>query len=1038
MSNIGLLEVQKKISEIESAIRERDVNRGISAYNTLRLYVSDPSIDFQAKKFAHEKGIELHAILIQMRQEILQNEAIQATNARTQEQQEQSAYADPMPLRSAKDTSKPSINFKTIIIIVLIFGLIGGGTYLFMTGSTAGGCSVDGPFACKETSLKVSADNMAQNFIILKMDQSKGVITQINITNTSQSLKNCNNIYIDKAYSLATNYQELKIMLDCKNITLSNVAADITLSYKLNGEEKTSTVKLSTLQSAINEEIKPKETPQANATNITTHNTSTNVTSNNNSNRNNTTNTTGGDNNDNINSYTGGGGGGGGSGGDSSISIDHVSPTVTLGSPSPTSTLNSDGSTFNITFTAQGYAHGIKVLNNILLTVYGSTTTCTANVYGLHTAICTYVYNCSKSLMGTNITYLASATDLDTGTESDDISNTYIIPDFILPAVSISTSNTSSLTSTPTTIIGSASDNYNLSYIQFRVNNGTWHNASGTSSWSINANVRNGTNYVEVRATDSFSNVNSTIKTFTATLRPEFMMPIYSDAGLDADWIDTSYNSIINLSDDSVSYNGSPSISFNGNTAGALSLTKANATINNIDGYNNLSFYINGTTNTSIIVRARGDADDSVFPDISLSNFNINMSNLTGDWEYVEINMTQLNPNKYPINRIEFKPTMLPDGANDTMLYIYALGLSGRISDVSAPQLMIEYPQNNSVVNMPLTIGNRNITIKGNVTDDTYIDEVLVNVNGTMYNMTITNYFTLTPNITHNWSGIITLNNDTNLINVTAYDTFGRGSGIYSWNVTLNWTPDITPPSITINSGVVNNRTNQTIVKINGTSMDDVNGTGLNLTVWRMNFGPWHNISSSTTWMQTVLLTNNTNFVEAMAIDNSGNNATKNVTIYYNYTNMGAIPLMIYNDNLTFNWSYDNASIGQNVSVNSTDQVYCGNTSFRTDSNASGTLNIMLGNTTDGGINSMNYTRVRFAIYSNQTINLYVQLGFLNNTNSLYYNSSNFTVPQATWYIINESVNTLMAGNTTFNSLGLTINETSNVTYYLDNVQIVP
>jgi hypothetical protein len=209
--------------------------------------------------------------------------------------------------------------------------------------------------------------------------------------------------------------------------------------------------------------------------------------------------------------------------------------------------------------------------------------------------------------------------------------------------------------------------------------------------------------------------------------------------------------------------------------------------------------------------------------------------------------------------------------------------------------------------------------------------------------------------------------------------------------------------------------------------------------MWRINFGPWHNISSNATWNQTILLINDTNFVEAESIDNSGNNATKNVTIYYNYTNMGAIPLMIYDDNnLTYNWSYDNASIGQNVIVNSTDQVYSGNTSFRTDSNTSGTLNLMIGNQTSGGMNATNYTTVRFAIYANQSINLYVQLGFLNNTNITYYGTSTLSIPAMTWYIANVSVSTLMAGNTTFNSLGLTINEINNVTYYLDNVQIVP
>jgi hypothetical protein len=1025
MSNNSLLEVQRKISEIENAIRERDVNKGITAYNTLRIYISDPSIDFQTKKLAHEKGIELHAILVQMRQEILQNEKIQATNSRTT--QEQPTYADPMPLKSAKDTSQPQINFKAIIIVIIILGLLVGGTYLFMTGSNSGGCSVDGPFACKETSLKVSTDNLAQNYIILKMDQSKGIISQINITNISQSLKNCNNIYIDKTYSLTTNYQELKIMLDCKNIALSDVIADITLSYKLNGKEETSVVKLSTLQSAINTEI--KETFKINTTdNISqpARNTtiSTNIT------RNITTNTTRTNSTISPGTNFGGGGGGGGGSSGSGYSVDEVPPIVSMSVSSYEPTLNFGGTTFNITFTANGHANGQKVLSSLILSINGSSISC-PNVSGIHQKTCTYIYNCSKSLMGKNITYYATATD-DNDYDAATTHYTYLVPDFIVPSVNILTSNSSNLTSTPIIINGNASDNYLLSYVEYRINNGTWHNTTGTGNWSINASIRNGTNYVEVRATDSFNKVNSTIKTFTATLRPEYTMTIYNDSGLNVSWINTSYNSIINLSDNSVAYIGVDSMSFNGSTNGTLSLTKINSTIiSNVDGYANLSFYINGTINTSIIVRVRGDANDSMFPDV-------NLSNLTGEWEYIEINMTELNPYRYPINKIEFIPTFLPDGATDIVFYVELLELKGIISDTEAPQIVITYPANNSIIEIPLVVNTTNITIRGNVTDDTYIDAVLVNVNGTIYNMTTTNYFTLATNVTHNWSGIITLNNDINLINITAYDTFGR-IATYEWNVTLNLTLDTTSPNITINSGVTNNRTNQTTITITGNSSDNVNGTGLNITMWRMNFGPWHNISSNNSWTQTILLINDTNFVEVLAFDNSSNNFTKNITINYNYTTIGAVPMIIYDDNnLTINWTYENASIGQNVIVNSTDYVYCGNTSFRTDSNASGTLNIMLGNTTDGGMNSTNYTKVKFAIYANQSFIMYVQLGLINDTNNLYYNTSTFSIPNTTWYIVSVNVSSLMSNNTIFNSLGLTINETNNVTYYLDNVQIVP
>jgi len=1036
MSNNGLLEVQKKISEIENAIRERDINRGISAYNTLRIYSSDPSIDFQTKKLAHERGIELHKTLVQLRQEILQNDALQATNTRTIEAKPE--YADPMPLKNFSKPNLLNINFKIVIMILIILGLLAGGTYLLMNSNNSQGCSIDGPFACKETSLKVSANSMAQNYIILKMDQSKGIITQINITNISQSLRNCNNVYIDKKYSLATNYQELKIIFDCKNISLTNITGDITIGYKLDGSEQTSKLRISTLQSAINTEIKSLETPKVDTTNNTMHINNTNTTSKNNIN--NTANITNSSNDYNYPGYEGdsGGGGGGGSSVSSScpIGVDCTLPKINFISIDYTPTINSDGTTFNITVTAQGQANGYKVLSSLAITIVNGITNTISCSNNTQIITCVYIYACPKNSMGSSITYYAVATGLD-GLESDEVHHSYIVPDFILPSVDISTSNSNNLISTPATITGTASDNYLLSYVEYRVNNGTWHNTTGTYSWSISANVHNGTNYIEVRATDAYSipNTNSTIKIFNTTLRPEFNMTIYYD-GLDENWLDTSYNSTINLSDYSTVYSGNSSISFSGSYTGALSLTKTNNTmINNIDGYNNLSFDINGTSGTDIIVRARGDADDSMFPSINLSN--ITGTSLTGSWEHVEITMTTLNPYRYPINTIDFTP-IVSNNTNDTIFYIDSLEWTGKISDITAPQIIIEYPANNSVINMPLATGNRIIPIKGNVTDDTYIDKVLANLNGTPINMSITNYFTLIPNITHNWSGNITLNDGINLINITAYDTYGRISGIYLWNITLNWTPDMTAPYIAITSTTTNNRTNQTIITINGNSTDDINGTGLNYTLWNINLGPWHNISNNSIWNQTILLINDTNFIEAESFDNSGNNATKNVTIYYNYTNIGAIPLIIYNDNnLTTNWTNNN-STNQTITVNSIEQVYCGNTTLKTDSLSSGTLNMMIGSASDAEINSMNYTRVRFAIYANQSMNLNVKLGSVNGTNVLYYGSSTLAIPAATWYIADISVNALMNGNTFFNSLGLTNTESNSVTYYMDNIQIVP
>ncbi len=1030
----GLVDVQKKISEIENAIRHRDVNAGISAYTALRIYSGDTSLDFQTRKLAHDKGIELYAILAQMRQEILQHEQIQESNVRAP----QPTYADPMPLKGSIDPyAKPRINFKTIILLVIILGFIGAGTYLFMTGSSSGGCTVDGPFACKETALKASSstENMGQNYVILKLDASKGIVSQINISAISPELKGCDRVYIDRAHSLATNYEEVKIMFDCKNVTLSEIAGAVTLSYKLDGADQTSTVRLSSVQSAIDTAI--KDTLNINTTNNNTSPTPSNTpnTANSNSNvsRNTTTNTTRTNTTTTTNygSYGGGGGSGGGSTG-TGYSVDETPPIMTLEIYSSATTLNSGGTTFNITFKSTGHANYLKNMAYIIFNIGGNTSTCTNTS---HLAVCYYTFPCPVSWMGLNKTY--SAEGVDDNDFDNTASSTFIVPDFILPTSTVSTSNATSFTSTPVNMTGTASDNFLLSLVEYRVNNGTWHTPTGTTSWNISANIRNGSNTVEIRTTDSFSNVNTTTKSFNATLRPEIDLIIYNNSNLNTNWTNASYNGIINLTNDAVIKDGPYAISFNGNETGALVINMTNNyTINNVDGYNNLSFWINGTNDTAMKIRVRGDASDSQFPDV-------NLTNLTGEWTLVQVNITQLNPYRQTINKIEIIPVSIPAGETNITFYIESLKVSGKITDTAGPQIGIIYPANNTVINITVGANTKNITIRGNVTDDSYMDRVTVQINDntTIYNMTQIN-FTLTTNVTTNWSGVITLVNDTdNIINITAYDIYGK-STIYTINITLNITPDVTAPSVALGAiGLLSgNQTNQTYVTINGTASEEVNGTGLNYSAWRMNGGPWQNTSSTTGWTQAILLANVSNFIELKTMDNSGNNGTANMTIYYNYSTMNALPLIIFdNDNFTSNWSYENASMYVNVTINDTSRIYSGNSSMRVDANATSTFNIMIGNTTDVGVNATNYTKVRFVIYANQSIsNLNVTLGFVNNTNITYFGTSTFSVPAMNWTIINASVSTLMAGNSTFNSLGLSINESTNVTYYLDNVQIIP
>jgi hypothetical protein len=787
MSNNSLLEVQKKISEIEKAIRERDLNRGITAYNTLRIYSSDPTIDFQTKKLAHDKGIELHVILVQMRQEILQNEKVQTANVR----EPQPTYADPMPLGKTSKSFSEGINFKTIIFVIVILGFIISGTVIFMKGNSAGGCAVDGPFACKETALKASAstNSLGQNYVILKMDQSKGIITNVNISDLSESLKECDKVYIDRAYSLATNYEEVKIMFDCKNITLSEVAVAITLSYKLDGMEQTSTLQLSTIQSAINTEV--KETLNINTTEDTSTpvNNITNINSNTNVTRTNTTNTT--RTNTTTPVISGGFGGGGGGGGSTPVyTVDRTPPTTSFDEDYPvvTETLNAGGTTFNVTFKASAHASGASTntIDSMVIYIDSNSITCT-NVSDKHTPSCIVIYACPISKMGGGtITYSVIAVDGGNGEESDEVHYTYNVPDFIVPVTTISTSNTVNVTSTPTIITGTASDNYRLSYVEYRINNGSWHNVTGNTTWNISANVRNGTNYVEVRAKDSFNKTNSTIKLFNVTLRPELQLTIYNDS-LTNNWNISSQNGTFNVSDTTTIYNGTFSINFTGSNSSVLSIEYFSGVDSqffpNIDGYQSIQFRVNGSINDSMIIRLTGD-NITGFSDINISN--VTGANFTGEWMLVQLNITAINPNRIPIKKIEFIPITY-SALENTTIYIDDLVFVGKITDNTTPQLNIIYPINEYIINTTSIYG-LNILMTGNTTDDTYIENVTIvsnaSSNTTTY-ATILNHNTSSINLSHNWNATIHLVEGINSINITSRDIAGNIITT-NINITLN------------------------------------------------------------------------------------------------------------------------------------------------------------------------------------------------------------------------------------------------------------
>lgn len=228
MRDDSFTNVKKTVSEIENAIRARDVNSGIKAYNILRNYALDSQLPIPIRKLAYDKGMELHAILEQMADEIEQEYLAKHKTSHTEVLLEDT----PVPL-----TTTPTFDPKVIIIVSMILLTIIGGSIFLIINHKIPGCNIDAPFSCKKALLKspVSAADGGKNYIILAIAQSQTIINNITIAALSESLKGCKNVYLDNTYALSVNYNEIKIILECDTIPLSVISSNILLSYQSNG-----------------------------------------------------------------------------------------------------------------------------------------------------------------------------------------------------------------------------------------------------------------------------------------------------------------------------------------------------------------------------------------------------------------------------------------------------------------------------------------------------------------------------------------------------------------------------------------------------------------------------------------------------------------------------------------------------------------------------------------------------------------------------------------------------------------------------------
>ncbi|MFW3146871.1 MAG: Ig-like domain-containing protein [Thermoplasmatota archaeon] len=112
---------------------------------------------------------------------------------------------------------------------------------------------------------------------------------------------------------------------------------------------------------------------------------------------------------------------------------------------------------------------------------------------------------------GTN-TVEARATDTNDNTGTDNITLVFdplLAPDTTPPVLTIDLPVDGFISPTEIiTVSGTASDDRSLDKVEGRVNGGSWNTAAGTSSWSVQLSLIEGSNTIEVRAMDSSGNTD--------------------------------------------------------------------------------------------------------------------------------------------------------------------------------------------------------------------------------------------------------------------------------------------------------------------------------------------------------------------------------------------------------------------------------------------------------------------------------------------------------------------------------------------------
>lgn len=517
----------------------------------------------------------------------------------------------------------------------------------------------------------------------------------------------------------------------------------------------------------------------------------------------------------------------------------------------------------------------------------------------------TYNYTSQPTTNTFSYTYSISASDGDSLSAKAECnlggsrtgSTTASAPDTSPPTVMIvSPSNGSEVTTPSITITGSASDNKGLDKVQVKVNDGTWSDATGTTSWTKGVTLAEGENTVYAKAIDTSDNeaTMSVMITYNATPPPDTTPPTImiqspsDDSEFGMDMVTISGTSSDNEDVEKVEVRiGSGSwMEASGTVSWTISITlvegantvEARATdVNDNTAVDSITITydpmlapdttppvvtinapIDGATLSQERATVSGTAsDDRVIDkiDIKLNGGMWNRASGTTSWS-LALNLDEGS------NSIEVRAT---DGSGNTASESITVTYDpGEPPDTTPPVVTIQSPVDGAEVSMP------EITVSGTGSDSSCLCRVESRLNDGNW-VLVSGQFT--------WSFEVVLLSGINKVEVRAFDdsgNMGMDSIIVTYNDTLP--ADTTAPTIEILSPSPGSTVSDASITLTGTASDD---RDIEIVEVKLNDGSWRLAPGTAEWSIDLILEPGENIISTRVFDKAGNMDEGSITITY-------------------------------------------------------------------------------------------------------------------------------------------------------------